>query len=54
MLDQLKAKGRELLVVMVAASMLLSVAGGVVMDALLILLVGAVGWFTSSKPSAEG
>jgi hypothetical protein len=49
MLDQLKAKGRELLVVMVAASMLLSVAGGMIMDAVLILLVGAVGWFLSSK-----
>ena len=49
MLNDLKAKGRELMVVMTAAAMLLSVASGVIVDAVLIFLVGAVGWFTSSK-----
>jgi hypothetical protein len=49
MLDDLKAKGRELMVVMTAAAMLLSVASGIAVDAVLIFLVGAAGWFTSSK-----
>ncbi len=49
MLEDLKAKGRELMIVLTAAAMLLSVASGVMVDAVLILVVGAAGWFTSSK-----
>lgn len=47
MLDQLKAKGREVLVLFTAVAMLLSVALGVVGDAMLMLLVGAIGWINS-------
>lgn len=49
MLEDLKAKGRELLVTFTAVAMLLSFAIPVVGDAILIILTGAVGWFTSSK-----
>lgn len=47
MMDQLKAKGREVLVLFTAVAMLLSVALGVVGDAILMLLIGAVGWLNS-------
>lgn len=47
MLDKLKAKGREVLVLFTAVAMLLSVALGVVGDALLMLMIGAVGWLLS-------
>ena len=47
MLDQLKAKGREVLVVLTAVAMLLSVALGVVGDAIMLLMVGVVGWVLS-------
>lgn len=52
MMDQLKAKGREILVTLTAAGILLSVALPLVGDALLILVTGALGWFLSDK-SAE-
>lgn len=45
MLDALKSKGREALVVLVAIAMLLQVLSGVVMDGVLTLVVGAWGWF---------
>lgn len=51
MLDQLKAKGREILVTLTAAGILLSVALPLVGDALLILVTGAMGWFLSDKPA---
>ena len=47
MLEQLKAKGREVLVVLTAVAMLLSVALGVVGDAIMLLMVGVVGWVLS-------
>jgi hypothetical protein len=47
MLDQLKAKGREILVTFTAIAMLLSVVLGVVGDAIMLLLTGALGWFLS-------
>ncbi len=47
MIDQLKAKGREVLVVFTAVAMLLSVALGVVGDAIMLLLTGALGWAMS-------
>jgi hypothetical protein len=49
MMDQLKAKGREVLVTMTAAGILLSAALGVVGDAVLILVTGALGWFLTDK-----
>lgn len=54
MLDKLKAKGREILVILTAVAMLLSVAGGVVFDALAILIVGSVGWFASEPEAKDG
>jgi hypothetical protein len=51
MLDQLKAKGREILVTLTAVAILLSAAMGVVGDAVLILVTGALGWFLSDKPT---
>lgn len=48
--SKLKAKGREVLVLLTAVAILLSAALGLVGDAVLILLVGAVGWFLSDKP----
>lgn len=53
MLEQLKAKGREILVTLTAAGILLSVALPLVGDALLILVTGAMGWFLSDKPPAK-
>lgn len=47
--DVLRAMVREVLIVLTAVSMLLSVALGVVGDAITILLIGAVGWFLSEK-----
>lgn len=47
MMDQLKEKGREILVVFTAVAMLLSVALGVVGDAIMLLLTGALGWAMS-------
>jgi len=47
MLDQLKAKAREVLVIFTAVAMLLSVALGVVGDAIMLLLTGALGWALS-------
>lgn len=47
MIEKLKAKGREVLVLLTAVAMLLSVALGVVGDAILMLLIGAVGWALS-------
>jgi hypothetical protein len=49
MMDQLKAKGREVLVVLTAVAMLLSVALGVVGDAIMLMMVGVVGWVLSEK-----
>jgi len=51
MLEKLKAKGREILVTLTAAAILLSVALPLVGDALLILVTGALGWFLSDKPA---
>lgn len=53
MLDQLRAKGREILVTLTAVAILLSAALGVVGDAVLILVVGALGWFITDKPEAK-
>lgn len=50
MMDQLKAKGREVLVLFTAVAMLLSVATGIVGDAIMMLLIGALGWI-NSQPS---
>lgn len=49
MLEQLKAKGREVLVLLTAVAMLLSVALGVVSDALMMLMIGVVGWLLSEQ-----
>lgn len=49
MMDMLKAKGREVLILLTAVSMLLSVALGVVGDAIMLLTVGAVGWVLSKE-----
>lgn len=49
MLEQLKAKGREVLVLLTAVAMLLSVALGVVGDALMMLMIGVVGWLLSEQ-----
>lgn len=49
MMEQLKAKGREILVVLTAVAMLLSVALGVVGDAIMLLMTGALGWVLSEK-----
>jgi hypothetical protein len=47
MLDNLKAKGREILITLTAAGILLSAALPLVGDAMLILVTGALGWFLS-------
>lgn len=52
-IETLKAKGRELLVLLTAIAMLLSAALGLIGDATLILIVGAVGWFLSEKKTDE-
>jgi hypothetical protein len=51
MLDQLRAKGREVLVTMTAVALLLSGVLGLVGDMLLLLLVGGWGWFISAPQS---
>ena len=48
MFDKLKGKGAELLITLTAAGMLLSVALGIVGDAMLIGIVGCWGWFIST------
>lgn len=48
MFDKLKGKGGELLITLTAAGMLLSVALGIVGDAMLIAIVGFWGWFIST------
>ena len=48
MFDQLKGKGAELLITLTAAGMLLSVALGIVGDAMLIGIVGLWGWYIST------
>jgi hypothetical protein len=52
MLDKLKAKGREVLVLLTAVAILLSAALGLVGDAVLILVVGSLGWFLSDNEKA--
>lgn len=52
--DKLKAKGREVLILLTAVAMLLSVALGVIGDALLMLVIGAVGWFLSDDVGGKG
>ena len=47
MFDKLKAEGAELLITLTAAGMLLSVALGIVGDAMLIGIIGFWGWFIS-------
>jgi hypothetical protein len=47
MMEQLKAKAREVLVIFTAVAMLLSVALGLVGDAIMLLLTGALGWALS-------
>lgn len=47
MFDKLKGKGAELLITLTAAGMLLSVALGIVGDAMLIGIIGFWGWFIS-------
>ncbi len=54
MWENMKAKGREVLVLLTAVAMLLSVALGVIGDALMMLMIGAVGWFLSDKPKGDG
>lgn len=49
MMDQLKTKGREILVTLTAVAILLSAALGIVGDAVLILMVGALGWFLADS-----
>jgi fucose permease len=55
MWGKLKDKGREVLVLLTAVAILLSAALGLVGDAVLILVVGATGWFLSQddKPKDE-
>lgn len=48
MFDKLKGKGAELLITLTAAGMLLSVALGIVGDAMLIGIVGFWGWFIAT------
>lgn len=48
MFKQLKGLGTELLITLTAAGMLLSVALGIVGDALLIGIVGFWGWFVAT------
>lgn len=47
MFDKLKGKGAELLITLTATGMLLSVALGIVGDAMLIGIIGFWGWFIS-------
>jgi fucose permease len=53
MLDKLKAKGREVLVLFTAVAMLLSVALGVIGDALMLLVLGAIGWVISNDDASK-
>lgn len=48
MFDKIKQKGAELLITLTAAGMLLSVALGIVGDALLMGIIGFWGWFIST------
>ena len=49
MFDKLKAKGAELLITLTAAGMLLSVALGIVGDAILMGIIGFWGWYISTS-----
>jgi hypothetical protein len=53
MMEQLKAKAREILVVFTAVAVLLSAAIPMIGDMILILITGAMGWFLSDKPAAK-
>jgi len=53
MWDQLRAKGREILITLTAAGILLSIALPMVGDMLLILVTGAMGWFLSEGKPKE-
>lgn len=48
MLDKLREKAREVLVIFTAVAMLLSVALGVVGDAMLIGIIGFWGWYMAT------
>ena len=48
MFDKLKAKGAELLITLTAAGMLLSVALGIVGDAMLMGVIGFWGWYIAT------
>lgn len=48
-LAKLREKGRELLVLFTAAAILMSSIMGIIGDAMLILLVGAIGYFLSGS-----
>lgn len=48
MFDKLKAKGAELLITLTAAGMLLSVALGIVGDAILMGIIGFWGWYIAT------
>ncbi len=54
MLEKLKAKGREVLVLFTAVAILMSAALGLAGDAILILLVGSLGWFLSDDDPDSG
>lgn len=49
MWEKLKAKGREVLILLTAVAMLLSAVTGLIGDAVLMLMVGAIGWFLSEN-----
>jgi hypothetical protein len=53
MLEKLKGKGAELLITLTAAGMLLSVALGIVGDALLMGIIGFWGWFIATPDDAQ-
>lgn len=53
LLTKMKTKGRELLVLLTAAAVLLSMAMGVIGDAMMILIVGGLGWFLSDKDETK-
>lgn len=48
MFDKLKQKGAELLITLTAAGMLLSVALGIVGDAMLMGIIGFWGWYIAT------
>lgn len=54
MLAALKQKGREVLVLLTAVSVLLAAAMPMIGDMLLILVVGACGWFLSDPAKPAG